>query len=133
MLQNCPRCKKLFNKAYNVICDACVQEEHDTYDKVRDYLKENPGITIMELAKATDVSQKKILGYIKEGRLELLSGELTCEKCGLPIVTGRYCPECLQAMDRDLLDQIRKEKNKNKGMKMHTDKRDKDSSRRRGK
>ena len=98
MIRNCPRCKKVFHFIHSPICDDCVKEEADIFERVRDHLKEHPGLTVIQLSDQTNVSSKKILKYIKDGKLELASGEIRCEKCGCNVPTGRYCEECIEMM-----------------------------------
>lgn len=126
MMTNCPRCKKIaIIESGSLICNPCVVEESDTLDRVRDYLKENPGLTLLQLAKATEVSAKKIEGYIRKGRIELAEPEIQCEKCKEKIKTGRFCSECEAAFAKHNLKSILQmkedaEKEKGKGQVMHT-------------
>jgi ribosomal protein L32 len=82
--------------------------------KVRDYLYENDDANIAQVSEATGVEEKIILEFLREGRLELKepSIDLTCERCGKPITSGRMCKECLtqfeRAMKKDVNEAIRK-------------------------
>jgi len=68
--------------------------------KVRDYLYENEGAGIEEVADATGVARKAIIYMLKEERLSVTDakggsgGYLTCESCKKPINTGRMCASC---------------------------------------
>ena len=124
MIRNCPKCGKIFHFIHSPICDDCIKLDQDTFEKVRQHLKENPGISLMGLAKETDVDSKKILRYIKEGKLELLTPEAECEKCKAKISTGRFCPQCVDEMGKNAFEAVAKFRAENelkKGTKMFTD------------
>ncbi|MCL2577307.1 MAG: flagellar protein [Defluviitaleaceae bacterium] len=95
---NCPRCGKVFVRITASICDNCVKEEEHIFDKVRDYVKENPNKTVKEVAEDCDVTVKRVLSYIRDGRIEAsggMHGDITCSKCGKPILSGRMCEKCI--------------------------------------
>ncbi len=96
-MRNCPKCGNVFTFIRNPICPDCQAKEDEIFESVRFYIKENPDKTLVEVSEATDVSTKKILKYIKEGKIELSSNEgieFACENCGKPISVGRYCINC---------------------------------------
>ncbi len=96
-MRNCPKCGNVFTYVRNPICKECQEKEDEIFESVRFYIKENGDKTLEEVAEATDVSIKKILKYIKEGKIELADGtaiELPCDGCGRPIRGGKYCPAC---------------------------------------
>ena len=68
----CRRCKKMYE--YEGLpsncCPQCEQELEEQFQTVRSTIKENPGITPLELANLTDVSLSTIMGFIKNGQLE---------------------------------------------------------------
>ena len=102
---NCPKCGKLFSNESGEICALCRKDDLDAFEKVRQYIKENPDRSITEVSKETEVSQRKIIRYIREGRIEISKGmldDVRCEACNKPIVTGRYCPECSARLASDL-------------------------------
>lgn len=97
-LRNCPRCGKLFSYFGRPICNRCIDEEEEEFKIVKEYIYNNPGATVFEVADATEVSVDKILRFLKEERLEITSDNvnliLECESCGRPIKTGKYCEQC---------------------------------------
>ena len=105
--KNCPRCGKLFVKIRAPICDPCVKEEEQIFERVREYVRENPDQAIQDVCDACDVTTKRILQYIKEGRLEAsmgLQSESTCSRCGRPIKTGRMCEKCVLEVNSQVGD-----------------------------
>ncbi len=96
-MRNCPKCGNVFTFVRNPICQECQAIEDETFETVRHYIKENGDKTLEEVAEATEVSVKKILKYIRDGKIELSSNEgisFPCENCGKPISMGRYCAPC---------------------------------------
>lgn len=100
-LRNCPNCGKLFVYVTKNLCPACAKKDEENFRNVKDYLYDNPGATIDEVSEETGVDTKKILEYLKEGRLILKQNNasiLSCESCGKPILTGRFCKNCITDM-----------------------------------
>lgn len=112
--KNCLRCGKLFFQTSSPICPKCVEEEENIFLKVKKYIEDNPDNTISMIVEHTGVSAKKILNYIREGRLTVskgLSGELKCEKCQIPIESGKLCIECSHALTKgfnEIVDSTKK-------------------------
>ena len=120
---NCPRCGRVFVRVFESICDKCVKEEENIFEKVREYVKDNPGQTIKEVADACEVTTKRILQYIRDGRIEAgtgMHGEIVCSKCGKPINVGRMCEKCI--LDTSFQVNEMKEAARNRG-RVYTQKR----------
>ncbi len=96
-MRNCPKCGNVFTFIRNPICPDCQEIEDQIFETVRRYLKDNGDKTLEEVAEATEVSVKKILKYIKEGKIDIAGNDnisYGCENCGKPISVGAYCPSC---------------------------------------
>ncbi len=114
--RNCRMCGRLFTYTGGIaVCKYCREKDEEDFKKVKDYLYENPGATLNEIASELNIGVKKIKYYLKEGRLEIINPEgnmvLECEKCGRSIKTGRYCDGCQKDITRGLSDaasQLRK-------------------------
>ena len=125
-MTNCPRCGKVFNRTTATpICKECEKAEEGVFESVRSYLEENPNVSMAELAEATGVTPKKILRYIKEGRIEISkdSGgiDLRCSQCGKPIKKGRYCDQCVISINQEVGELFKKKSTSG----MHTFNKDK--------
>lgn len=110
-MRNCPKCGNVFTFVKNPICRECQQKEDEIFETVRQYLKEHNDKTIEEVAEATDVSVKKILRYIKEGKIDVSTNEnikSACENCGKPVTSGRYCDSCASKISKNLTSNISK-------------------------
>ena len=97
--RNCLRCGKVFNYMSQPICDDCARAEEEDFMRVKEYVWDNPHSNLIAISEATGVSEKRIMKYLKEGRLEIENDEsaplLTCDHCGKPITSGRYCDACV--------------------------------------
>ncbi|MCL1995251.1 MAG: hypothetical protein FWG63_03505 [Defluviitaleaceae bacterium] len=108
MFRNCPKCGKVFHYINSPVCDGCIKEDQDVFEKARQHLKENPGISLIRLAKETDIDTKRILRYIRDGKLELMNPEIECEKCKAKIISGRFCQECVEKMGKRAFEAVAK-------------------------
>ena len=98
-LKNCKECGKLFSpSAGEDHCHVCRDDEEIDYQKVKDYLWDNPGASIDEVHEETGVEKETIIQFVKEGRLISdgidASFLVQCERCGKEIEKGRYCSTC---------------------------------------
>jgi len=102
-LRNCPRCGRIFTYIGRPICNRCMDDEEIEFKKVKEYVYDNPGATISETSQETGVSVEKIIRFLREERLEIKSEEsnmvLECERCGVPIKSGRYCERCKRELN----------------------------------
>ena len=127
---NCPRCRRLFNKTVSSVCPECVKVEEDQFESLKKFLEEHPMSNIHVTSEATGVSPKRILHYIREGRLvvpEGMIGDIRCKKCDEPVSSGNYCEPCSAKMANELADSIgittnskRSGASNRKGVGMHT-------------
>ncbi|KAI4453421.1 snf2/rad54 helicase family [Holotrichia oblita] len=106
--KNCARCGKWFSTIKSTpICPACEKQEEETFKVVKGYIDDHPHSTTAEVSEATDVSVKKILKYLKDGRLEVsagMKGDIMCDACGKPIPRGRYCDSCAIKINQEVND-----------------------------
>jgi len=103
-LRNCPQCGALFHYIGNRLCPACAAAEDEDFKRVREYVYDAPRATIEQISEATGVKSERILKFLREGRLIATDGAplLTCERCGRPIYTGRFCQDCAKELQGEL-------------------------------
>lgn len=104
-IRNCKDCGKLFQyDGVSKLCYQCRKKEDEDFKVVKDYIYDNPKATIVAVSEETGVSEEKILGFLRQGRLEIVGENsglvLDCENCGKSIRTGRFCDECAHEMER---------------------------------
>ena len=95
---NCKNCGRLFLHQYGLqYCTKCLSILEEKFEKVKDYLYDNPGASIQRIAEVNDVSRQQIIKWVREERLEFTADSLVtvaCEICGSMIKTGRFCKSC---------------------------------------
>lgn len=104
--RNCRRCGKIFTYAGGMpICSECIKKDEEDFNKIREYLYENPKATIIQIAEALEIPLEKIMRYLREGRLETANAtglKLECERCGKSINVGRFCSDCTEKLQGSL-------------------------------
>lgn len=72
-IKNCKNCNMVFSTYEGaVLCKKCEAEEEETYKRVREYLYDNPGISVSDLSLKLNISIKRINQYVQNGRFELI-------------------------------------------------------------
>lgn len=101
-LRNCKRCGKVFPSTGSLICRECLEKEEEQYEQVKMYLAENPGASIEQIHRDTQIPVAVISDFVRKG---LLVGtpakettELRCIICKRPISSGKICFECQKAL-----------------------------------
>jgi flagellar operon protein (TIGR03826 family) len=117
----CKRCKKLFQVTTDKICDECKEKEKEEFDIVKDFIRDNPNKTVIEISYSTGIDEEVILSFLRKGRLQNSGYTLTypCENCQAPITSGTLCPKCqgnIESTMSKLKDEIKQdiEKDENK-------------------
>lgn len=94
-VDNCKRCKKLYNKIKTPYCPTCLDEIDRQFGLIRDYMNENPYADVNTVLKETGTEEKVLLFLLREERLTISTRALIpCDSCGKMIKSGRYCSEC---------------------------------------
>lgn len=68
-VETCRECGRLFGFLPRGICVECQDLREQRFQAVKEYLRDNPGASVLQTATATDVEEGLIVGWIREGRL----------------------------------------------------------------
>lgn len=114
-VKNCRGCGRLFNYIGGgyYYCPACMEKLEKKFADVKKYIRDNPKATIPEIAKDNDVSIMQIERWIREERLVFSDDSpigIECERCGATIKSGRFCPQCKDAIQKGLGSAYREDK-----------------------
>ncbi len=109
----CKQCGKLFQSLGSSFCPACVDEMDKAFVVVKEYLYEHDNATLMDIVKDTGISEKMVLSFLKEGRLNIegVDDFLKCEDCGKPISSGRYCSVCRDRLANAFGSMVKEKRN----------------------
>lgn len=109
-VRNCRKCGRIYNYvAGPPICPACQEELERKFREVRDYIRDNKGVGIHQVAEECEVEVSQIRQWLREERLELVENSgivLTCDNCGAPVTSGRYCQKCKNELAQGLTQAI---------------------------
>ena len=104
-VRNCRGCGRLFNYvAGPPRCPICREKMEEKFQEVKEFIRENPGVSIPEVSEACDVESAQIRQWLREERLQLTEDSpiyLNCEACGANIRFGKYCEKCKFNMAND--------------------------------
>lgn len=113
-IKNCKLCGRIFNYISGPsICPGCKESQEAKFQEVKEYIREHRGVGINEVAEACDVEAAQIRQWLREDRLEVTEDSalfLSCESCGAPIRSGRFCEKCKNSMAKGFSDAVRASK-----------------------
>lgn len=105
-IRNCKKCGRIYNYILGPnLCPRCMKAQEEKFQEVKQYIYDNPGVGVQEVSEVMEVSVGQIRQWVREERLQFAEGSVTdivCESCGKTILSGRYCPQCKEAMVRQL-------------------------------
>lgn len=105
-VRNCKGCGKLFNYVSGPpLCPNCIKSLEEKFTDVKQYIYDNPGAGIQDVAEANEVTVQQIKKWVREERLSFSDDSpigLECENCGSVIKTGRFCALCKDKMKNNL-------------------------------
>jgi len=111
-LRNCKRCGKVFPSTGSLICRECLEKEEEQFQQIKIYLAENPGASIDQIHRDTQIPVEVISDFVRKG---LLVGtpakettELRCMICKRPISSGKICLECQKALSEGNFNRVNK-------------------------
>lgn len=113
-VRNCKICNRLFNYLSGPpLCPSCTKDLDDKFEKVKEYVYDNPRVSLQQVSEEMEVSVVQIKQWIRQERLAFAEDSMIgidCEGCGITIRTGRYCKACKDKLARGLTDLYPKEK-----------------------
>ena len=113
-VRNCKKCGKIFNSINNLtLCPACQDKQEDIYRQVKEFIYQNPGVGINEVAVEFDITTVLIRRWVREERLSFAENSqigIECEGCGTMIRTGRFCNTCKFELENQLKGAYQTEK-----------------------
>ncbi len=112
-VRSCRGCGKLYNYLgpSTPACPACMAAMEEKFQICKEYIRDNPGANIQQVAEETETSVKMIKQWVREERLTFSEGSVVgieCESCGASILTGRYCPACKFKMQQNFANASRR-------------------------
>lgn len=103
----CPTCgepmKYMFGEVYK--CSKCGRSELTDFGKVREFLEKSGPQPAVVISRETGVELNVIDKFLREGRVEIPDGSdiyIKCQSCGTDIRYGRFCPECMMKISKDI-------------------------------
>ncbi len=109
-IDTCNACGKLFPRAVMRLCSQCALVEENRFQLVRDYLVENDGAPLGEIARETGVSSSDVRKFTDGGRLvEVTTGMDACT-CGGVGERCRHCRSRLSNSFRSMEQTMRAER-----------------------
>ena len=111
-VRNCRNCGRLFNYIAGApVCPACKDELEKKFQQAKEFIRDNAHSTVRQVAEEVDVPESQVKQWVREERLIFSDGSvagITCEVCGSPISTGRFCDKCKTQMMNDLNGAIKR-------------------------
>ena len=111
-VRNCKNCGRLFNYIAGApVCPACKDELEKKFQQAKEFIRNNAHCTVKMVCEEIDVPEPQVKQWIREERLVFSDGVaagITCEVCGEPILTGRFCDKCKNQMMNDLNGAIKR-------------------------
>ncbi len=111
-VRNCKSCGRLFNYiAGPPICPECKDQIEKKFQKAKEFVRNTAHATVSMVAEEVEVSEQQVKQWIREERLvfsDATVAGVTCEVCGEPITTGRFCAKCKNQVMNDLNGAIKK-------------------------
>lgn len=114
-LKNCVICGRLYLKTYTDHCLECYKEIEQDFNRMNSFLKEaeNRNATIEELSEATKVSEKRLAGFIRDGRIygeDFPNLGYPCAHCGKVIKRQVLCQGCYERFSSDISKTLKRDK-----------------------
>jgi Zn finger protein HypA/HybF involved in hydrogenase expression len=91
-LVKCISCGCTFkSEGFLMICPRCANSSDISFSNVRDYVKENPGVSMIGVMDKFNLTASRMKSYLRSEKMEIRETNnmfLKCERCGKSIRTG---------------------------------------------
>ncbi len=68
---SCKGCGGIFAFLPRGLCAECIDRREESFHAVRDYLRDNPGASVIAACTETGVEERLVAEFIREGRLQI--------------------------------------------------------------
>lgn len=105
-LITCRVCGVIMVRLARDVCQKCFRDEEDLFQKVKNFLRINPGASVDQVAQFAGCPEEQVQIFIRSGRLERVGVRKVahvCQLCQAVIYEGVMCTEC----NRSLKDQVK--------------------------
>ena len=76
----CKRCGKMFKQNKNKYCEECFEINQREYGLIREYIKQNPNATVMDIITDKKVSLKTIDCLVEDGDISYVENKIAVEE-----------------------------------------------------
>ena len=87
-------------------CFKCRNSSSGKEAEIMDYLRANPGVSILEVSRTTRLPKRTLLNMARSGVFAGLTLNkdfgYPCRNCGKLITDGTYCPECFAVLKKEV-------------------------------
>ena len=68
-IRNCPKCNRLFSYSErHRVCPECTTLNEEEYRIIRSFIRDNPGVNVIDVVRQTGVRHEAVLRFMREGR-----------------------------------------------------------------
>ncbi|MFH1743101.1 MAG: hypothetical protein ABIH23_29190 [bacterium] len=92
--KNCVDCGCYLPVDKNGRCQHCFEIDRELLDTAREKLKEEPDLTISELASKMDIDEDRVADWLRDGRVKCTVIQKKCPNCGRLVTNRLYCASC---------------------------------------
>lgn len=120
-VKNCSECNGIYVQKTSVeICEKCYLKEQEVFNKVKLYISKskNKDATMEDILNSTGAFEKKVIKWVKEGRIStrhLVNFSYNCELCSTPTREGRLCSSC----KNEIINSAAIDKNETRQLRVH--------------
>jgi len=89
-----------------LVCPNCADAEEADYERIREFVSQNPDCNPAEVAQATGIPDDVVLRVVDAGRIAQVKSGTTvrCGRCGAPAISmaKKLCETCLAELNSEL-------------------------------